>query len=79
MACTSTLNIDLILKDFESFYELISSTLVFKNHALLKYLDLMHILQSWSVYRWLKCVPLVGLKHILPTCLRLNLRNKILP
>ncbi len=44
-------------EDFESFYKLILSMLVLQSYALLKFPNLMHFLQFWNLYMWLKCIP----------------------
>jgi len=46
MTYTSTIDIDLVCEDYESFYELISFTPILESWAFFKYLDLMHFLQS---------------------------------
>ncbi len=44
MIYTSTIDIDLVCDDYESFYELISSTPILESSALFKYPDLMHVM-----------------------------------
>jgi hypothetical protein len=57
MACTKTINVTLMWKDFEDFYKFITFTKFLLEHALVSFLALTHFLSSWVEFKKLRGVP----------------------
>jgi hypothetical protein len=51
ITCTTTENVDLDWDDFVKFYKLLYSITKISKHVMAKFLDLLHFLNSWVVYR----------------------------
>ncbi len=71
--CTSTQDIDLVWDGFSKFQNLIYFNVALLKHPITRFLDLLHFLDSWVVYRKKKGIPLVGPEHITLSCQRLRL------
>jgi hypothetical protein len=71
--CT-TKNVDLNWDGFVKFYKLLYSIVAIHEHAITKFLDLLHFLDIWVVYREEKNIALVGPNHIPPSYWRLGPR-----
>jgi hypothetical protein len=70
--CTTTKDVDLDWDDFAKFYKLLYFTITIHEHVIIKFLDLLHLQDSWVVYKEEKNIPLVGPKHTPPSCGRLR-------
>jgi len=75
ITCTTTKDFDLDLDDFAKLYKLLYFTITIHEHGIIKFLDLLHLLDSWVVYKEKKDIPLVGL-HTPPTSKLLEVRTK---
>jgi hypothetical protein len=58
--CTSAQDIDLIWDDFLEFYNLNYFSVALLEHAIARFPNLLHFLDSWVVYKEEKGIPLVG-------------------
>jgi hypothetical protein len=61
-------DVDLNWDDFAKLYKLLYFTIRLHEHGIIKFLDLLHLLDSWVVYKEEKEIPLVGLEHIPTSC-----------
>jgi hypothetical protein len=68
ITCTSTQDVDLVWDDFLEFYNLIYYSVALLEHAIARFPNLLHFLDSWVVYEKEKGIPLVGPKRIPPSC-----------
>jgi hypothetical protein len=75
IACTSTSDINLMWKNFSSFWDLISKDDELTSYAIEFYLDLIDFLWSWVDYKKDKCIRLLGKERIGLTCYMLGPRR----
>jgi hypothetical protein len=62
IACTKTTNHNLVWRNFEQFYALITSSQELHAYAFHTYPDLEYFLESWDKHKKFKYVPLIGLE-----------------
>jgi hypothetical protein len=68
ITCITTKDVDFDWNDFAKFYKLLYYILIIHEHAIAKFPDLLHFLDSWVIYKEEKGTPLMGPKHTPPTC-----------
>jgi len=73
ITCTTTTYEDLDWIDFASIFYLINISVFTYEHALNKFINLIHFLFSWPKHKKDKGIPLVGLEHMPSSFWRLHL------
>ncbi len=73
--CTTTIYEDSSWTNFANLFDLINANVFTYEHALNKFLNLMHFLFSWFEHRKNRGIPLVGPKHMPPSFWRLGPRK----
>jgi hypothetical protein len=76
--CNTTKDVDLGWNDFEKNYKLLYFTITIHEHVIVKFLDLLHCLDYWVVYKEEKGIHLVRPKRTPPNCWRLGPRREII-
>jgi hypothetical protein len=66
--CTTTKDVDLDWDDFAKFYKLLYFTIAIHEHVIIKFPNLLYLLNSWVVYKEEKCIPLMGPKCTPQSC-----------